>query len=90
MALITDLLKELAQLRDELHLQSHLMTMDLADEWREAALQLTQLEAQLEHSLLDIAEKIGRAEEHYFVDNDDNIHQLVARLRKIKHSVNTK
>lgn len=87
MATARNLLQELARLRDELNLEAHLMSMEWADEWRQLQDKIHQLETNLEHTVIDLAEKFGHAEEQFFVDTDENIDKLVNELRSFKQKL---
>ena len=78
------MLEELISLKQTLSLQAHLLQMDLKDQWEVALAKLDALEDKLEYSLVDTAAKLGKAEENFFVGDEDEISQLVQELKQIK------
>lgn len=84
MTSINKAFQELKELKQELSLQAHLLKMDLKDQWDVLLTKFDELEQHLEDNLIDTAQKVGRAEETYFVGTEQEIKQLVEELKSIK------
>lgn len=78
------LLNSLCQIKQELTLQTHLMTMDLRQQWRALEQKIANFEHAAEHSLEELAKRVGQAEAHFFVGNEQELQQLVDALREVK------
>ncbi|MCY7295555.1 hypothetical protein [Alteromonas sp. a30] len=78
------LLKHLSQIKQELALQAHLMTLEVKDEWQTIEKRLHEIERQAEHSLEELIQKVGQAEERFFVANEQELDALVEELKALK------
>lgn len=78
------LLDEMRFLRDELNLQLHLMSMELKDEWHDLLDRLHAIENEIGRDLIEGAEELGRAEESFFVGNEEQVADLLSDLRQFK------
>lgn len=81
---ISALMQDMVQLKDELALQAHLMTMELKDEWEALYKKATDLELNLKHTMETFTEEVAKAEEHFFVGNEKELKQLVDEFRDLK------
>ena len=79
---------ELVALRDEIALQSHLLSLDLKDLWEVLCKQFSQLEQKLENKLVEEARSIGQAEEAFFVGDEEEIKALVEAFKDLKQKSN--
>lgn len=80
MANISSIWQQLEQVKGELSLHAHLMSMELRDEW-----QLLQARfAKLEIELVENAKRLGEAEEAFFVGDADEIERLLAKFRELQ------
>jgi len=70
----------LNRLRDSFHLKAHLLEMDLKDEWHA----LEKKAVNLESHLMQRAQQLGVAEEHYFVGSDKEIKVLVDEFSELE------
>lgn len=84
MSKLKSVINELLHIKDELHLQAHLLEMDLKDEWDELCHKMYALEQKLEHDLVNFAEKIGHAEETYHVGTEEEIAALLEEFKDLK------
>lgn len=80
----SSLIDELIQLKDELALQTHLMTMELKDEWQALESKVSKLESKFEQSLVSLAAQMGKAEETFFVGDEAEIKGLVEEFQDLK------
>lgn len=81
---ISALMQDMVQLKDELALQAHLMTMELNDEWETLQKRATELELKLKHSLETFTEEVAKAEENFFVGDENELNRLVDEFRDLK------
>ena len=82
-----DLLTELATLNDTLHVRAHLFGLELKDDWHSLQVKVEALETKLEHKLVDVVEKLGHAESHFYIDSDEDLEALVDEFRDFKDKV---
>ena len=75
---------DLLTLRDKLKLQAHLFELDLKDHW----LVIENKVNELETHLMQRAQQLGVAEQHYFVGSDEQIKVLLNEIRKLDKQVN--
>lgn len=76
--------QQLKQLKDELALQAHLMTMELEDEWHALEEKFAGLEKRIEQELLESAEQLGDAGQEHFVGDDEEVSELVGAFSDLK------
>ena len=81
---LLQLLQSLSQMKDELALQAHLMTLELKGEWQDFERRIREFERDAEHSLEGLIQKVGLAEAHFFVASEEEIAALVAEIKVIK------
>ena len=84
MSKIEDAIQELVQVRDELNLKTHLFQMEIKAEWQALCTRLNQLETELEHDLVTLCQKIGHAEEEFFVGDEQEIQSLVTDFKNLR------
>ena len=75
---------QLQTLKDELALQSHLMSMDMRDKWHELEKQAHAVEQRFERALVEAAHDIGQAEEEFFVGEQQHVESLVNKFQDLK------
>lgn len=73
------IINELKTLKDEIKVQSHLLTMDIATEFEK-------LEPKIEQTLESLGASVGKFNEEFWVGNKEEINQLLDELKKIKNS----
>lgn len=81
---IAILIQELAHIKDELALQTHLMNMEIKDSWHALEHKINTLENKWSRSLQEIAKQVGKSEEHFFVGSDEEIASLLEEFKDLK------
>ncbi|MBD63845.1 MAG: hypothetical protein CME62_01450 [Halobacteriovoraceae bacterium] len=77
------LLEELKTLRDEIKVQSHLLGMELKDEWESVEKTFSKYESQLEDVLADF----GKFNEDFWVGNKEEVDQMIATYSALKNKM---
>ena len=75
MSKIESLFSEILRIKDELKLQLHLLEMESKDEWKTLCDKLLHLEKSFEQDVTHLGERIGQAEEDFYVGNEQEIQQ---------------
>ncbi|WP_026375826.1 hypothetical protein [Aestuariibacter salexigens] len=76
--------QQMQTLKDELALQSHLMSMDMRDQWHELEKQAQALEQRFEKAIESAAHDIGKAEEEFFVGEQQHVESMVNKFQTLK------
>ena len=76
-------LEELKNLRDEIKLKSHLLGMDLKDEWENIEEKFSEYENQIEDVLADF----GKFNEEFWVGKKADVEQMKARYAALKNKM---
>lgn len=82
---LSDLMQDLLQIKDELALQAHLMTMELNEQWQTLQHKAIQLETNIKHKLETLTEKAAKAEEHFFVGDENELKTLIDKFKDLKN-----
>jgi D-ribose pyranose/furanose isomerase RbsD len=73
------IIEELKTLKDEIKVQSHLLSMEVKDEFEK-------MEPQIEQFLESLGESVGEFNEEFWIGNKSEITSLIEDLKKIKNS----
>lgn len=76
-------IKEIVRIKQEIGLKAHLLKLEAKTEWEILSKKVIALEHELEHDLLTLAQKIGHAEEEFFVGDEQEIESLLAEFQKL-------
>lgn len=74
--------QQLITLKDELIVQSHLLSLDLQDQLDELVKSMRELEA----SALHHAQQLGKQEAHHYIGSEEEIQQLIEQLGSIQQA----
>lgn len=90
MSKLKSVINELLSIKDEMQLEAHLLGLDLKDEWQELCHKIKELEQNMEQDLVSLAEKLGHAEEHHYVGNEEEIAALLEEFKNLRKKATKK
>lgn len=77
------ILKELKTLRDEIKLQSHLLGMEVKEEWEQVEKTFMKYETQLEDVLADF----GKFNQDFWVGNKEEVDSMIATYQALRNKM---
>lgn len=90
MSKIGSVFSEMSRIKDEIELQLHLLEMESKVEWKTLCNKLRQLEKSFEQDVAHLSEQIGKAEEDFYVGNEQEIQQLLNDFKQLKGQTDSK
>lgn len=82
-----NVIKELVRVQDEIAVKANLLAQDAKAEWQSLCDKVENLETRLEHDLLTLTQKIGHAEEEFFIGDEQEIESLLTEFKDFHEKV---